>query len=257
MKKYYLLIAPVLLLCALWLTPLQADDPEEKENIAIMAVITAKDGHDDALIKAITDYHKWVAKFEGSMRFHWWHILTGPDTGKYVARSGGHSWADFDAEYEWQEEAGEVFEKNVAPHIAHMEQVITSEMSEYSNWPDNWDGYDLVWTEQWYVKNGQGAKFRKGLKRIVDTLKAGGFPNYFGFHSVVSGGHGNQVSFVSPRKGWADMSEKNPSFGEIMMKEFGSEEEMQNFMSDWAATFKTGVNAMGEYMPEASDYGDG
>jgi hypothetical protein len=41
-----------------------------------------------------------------------------------------------------------------------------------------------------------------------------------------------------------------------MTEALGGEEEFNNFMSEWGATFKTGQNHMVRYMPGASDYGD-
>ncbi|MBT8060750.1 MAG: hypothetical protein KJO33_14210 [Gammaproteobacteria bacterium] len=247
--------ALILLVGLFWLIPAQAQDAET-EGIARVAVITAKDGHDDALIQAITEYHKWVANFEGHHRYNWYEILTGPNTGKYVARTANHNWADFDAEYDWQEEAGEVFERNVAPHIEHVEMHFVSEMKEFSHWPESFDGYTHYSVSDWYVKNGHGYKFRSGLDRIVKALKAGGFPNHWGFMSIESGGHGNQIRVVGANKGWADMSDPDPSFSAIMTKELGGEEEFQAFMSDWSSTFKPGPNWMVKHMPGASDYGD-
>lgn len=99
------------------------------------------------------------------------------------------------------------------------------------------------------------AQFRKSLKKIVEILKAGGYPGYFVFHSMGSGGHGNRVSIVSPKKSWAGFSEQSPSFYEIMTKELGGEAEFEKFMSEWSATLKTGGSHAVKYLEEASDYG--
>ena len=237
-----------------WLMPVQADN-HENEGIARAAMITAKDGHEETLIKAITDYHHWIANFEGHHKYTWYSIETGPNTGKYIARTGGHNWADFDAEYDWQKEAGEVFEKNVAPHIENVEIYFTKDMKEFSHWPESWEGYTHFSVEDWYIKNGQYGKFRSGLKKVVDTLKAGGYKNHWGFHSIESGGHGGQVRLVGANKGWAGMSDEDPSFYKIMSEALGGEEQFHAFMSDWGSSFKVGHNRMVKRMPEASDYG--
>lgn len=251
MSKYFKLMA-VLLAGLFWLMPSHA---QENENIAMRVLITPKDGHDEALIKAITDYHHWMANFEGHMEFSWYAILTGPDTGKYIARSGGHKWADFDAEYDWQEEAGKVFETNVAPHIEDMDVMMVSMMDDMSHRPESWEGYTHFNVSDWYVKNGRYGEFRRGLKKIVETLKAGGYPNHWSFSSIESGGYGGQLTVVSPTKGWAGNSEADPSFYDIMSKELGGEDAFNEFMASWGDTFKPGANRTVKYMPEASDYG--
>jgi hypothetical protein len=244
--------------CALfavcWLMPAQAQEAEN-EGIARVALITPKEGHEETLITAITDYHHWVANFEGHHEYQWYEILTGPDTGKYIARTGGHNWADFDAEYDWEKEAGDVFAKNVAPHIQDARVHMTAEMKEFSHWPESFEGYTHFQVENWYIHNGQGHKFRQGLKKIVDTLKAANYNSHWGFFSVESGAHGNQIQIVGANRGWSGMSEKDPSFYKIMSEALGGEDAFHSFMSDWSATFKTGHNQMVKLMPEASDYG--
>jgi len=235
-----------------WLIPVQA---QENDGIATTVLITPKDGHEKALVKGITDYHHWVANFEGHFEYTWYEILTGPNTGKYAARSGGHNWSDFDAEYDWQKEAGKVFETNVAPHIESAINVMTEEMGDFSHWPESFEGYTHFQVQDWYVRNGQYSKFRRDLKKVTDTLKAGNFPGYWGFFSVASGGHANQIRLVTAHKGWSDMVEKDPSFFDIMSAALGGPEEFEAFMSDWGATFKQGQEWTVRRMPEASDYG--
>jgi len=242
------------LLCFSWVIPVQAQ--EENEGVAMLIHITPKAGHKDALIKGITDYHHWIASFEGHTRYTWWEVLTGPESGTYYAHSGGHNWADFDAKHDWDEKSAEVIQSNVMPHVDSMTRSMEVNMDEVSHWPEDWDGYSHVQVEAWYVKNGHFGKFNKGLKRIVTALKAGGFPYHFGFTRVASGGHGGQLSLISPVKGWAGMSEEEPSFYQIMTKELGGEEQFEAFMTDWSGTFKVGHSAMMKYMPGASDYGD-
>jgi hypothetical protein len=248
-----------LIICCLlaglcWLAPVQAQDADN-EGIARVVLITPKEGHEQVLVKAITDYHHWIANFDGHHEYQWYEIVTGPHTGSYIARTGNHDWADFDAEHEWLEQADETFTKNVAPHIQDADIRMTQEMREFGHWPESFDGYTHFIVEDWYIQNGRYSKFREGLKKIVDTLKAANFDSYWGFFSVVSGGHGNQVQFVSANRGWSDMTETKPSFVDIMSKELGGPEAFESFMSDWSATFKTGDNQMVRLMPEASDYG--
>lgn len=243
----------VLLLGVAWLLPAQAQD---EKNIASLIKITPKPGHNEALITAITDYHKWIANFEGAMRYNWYRIVTGPDTGSYVAFSGGHQWKDFDAEYDWQSQAGEVFQRNVMPHIEDMDRMMVRTMTKMSHWPESWDGYTHYHLTDWYVENGQFGAFHAGLERIVEALKAGGYKEHWGFHWIESGTRAGHLTVVSPTKGWAGLEETEPSFYDIMVKETGGEDEMNAFMADWGKTFSQGASYTVRWMPEASDYGD-
>lgn len=255
MKNRIKLLLICTLLCLFWMVPAQAQE-EDNEGVGVLVQITAKAGHEEALLKGVKDYHHWVANFEGHMEYTWWEVLTGPDTGKYYAHSGNHDWADFDVEHDWQKKAGEVFRTNVRPHIENAERSMQQGMDKVSYWPEDWDGYNQLQIETWYIHNGQSNKFNKGLKRIVDTLKANDFPHRFGFVRVVSGGHGGEIELISPVKGWAGMSDEDPSFYDIMTKELGGEDEFNTFMADWGSSFKVGRKEMVKYMPEASDYGN-
>lgn len=232
-----------------------AQDEEKNDGLARVALITAKDGHSKALEEAIVKYHHYMGTKEGAMRYHWYSIRTGENTGKYIARSGGHNWADFDAKHDWNEEAGAKFESMVQPHIASVVVTITKDNDEVGIWPDSLEGYEYFSVSRWHIKSGHYSAFNDGLKKIDETLKAGGFPGYYKFINTVSGGDGNSVMIVSPRKNFADMAPKEPSFMDIMNKAMG-EDETKAFMADWSATYETGQNMLLHHMAEQSDYGD-
>lgn len=233
-----------------------AQDKEKNDRLARVALITAKDGQAKALEDAIVKYHHFMGKKEGSLRYQWYSIVTGEDTGKYIARSGGHNWADFDAKHDWDEESGAKFASLVQPHIANAVVTITQSDDELGIWPDSLEGYEYYSVTRWHVKPGHGAAFSEGLKKIDKVLKAGGFPTYYSFIDTVSGGSGNTTTLVSPRKSFADMAPKEPSFMEIMGKAMG-EDEAKAFLADWSKTYKSGGNMLLRHMAEQSDYGDG
>ncbi len=247
------LIGLTLVVSLFLIVPAQAED-EENDSIAQLILITPTAGHQQDLIEAITEYHHWVAGKEGHFEYSWYEILTGPDTGKYIARSGEHNWSDFDAEYDWQEEAGQMFQANVAPHIDNIQTSMNKYMDEFSHWPEDFEGYTHFSVENWYVKGGQYGNFRRGLKKITDALKAASYGSYFSFVSVESGGRGNQINLVSPKKGWSGMQGPDPSFLDIMTEALGGKEEFNNFMIEWGSTFKVGQNQMVRYLPGASEY---
>lgn len=251
-RKILITITALALMCLM--SPVVAQDNEKNDGLARVALITAKAGQNKALEEAITKYHHYMAGHEGSWRYNWYSIETGPDTGKYIARSGGHNWADFDAEHDWDEEAGKKFQEMVAPHIDSAVVTITKNDDELGMWPESLDGYEYYSVTSWYVKQGHGAAFSEGLKKINGLLKEGGWPNYYSFIDNVSGGKGGEMMLVSPRKGFADMAPKEPKFIDIMNKAMG-EEEAQAFLSEWSQTYKVGTNKLLRHRAELSDYG--
>lgn len=252
LKKIFLLFVLMVFMTGMS----QAIAEEEKsDGLAQVVMITAKDGHRKALEEAITKYHHYMADKKGAWRYHWYSIITGPNAGKYIARSGDHNWADFDAEYDWDEEAGKKFEEEVSPHIANMVPWISKTDDEVGIWPDSMEGYQYFSVTDWHIHPGKGREFNEGLKKIDAILKDSEFPGYYAFVNAVSGGMGNTVTIVNPRKNFADMAPKEPAFMDIMKKAMG-EEEAQTFMSGWGQTFKSGQNQLLKYRPKLSDYGD-
>jgi len=233
-----------------------AQDKEKNDGLARVVLITPKDGQAKALGEAITKYHHYMADKKGSWRYQWYSIVTGPDTGKFIARSGGHNWADFDAEHDWDEAAGAKFMSEVQPHIADADITITRTDDEVGIWPESMESYQYFSVTRWHIKSGQNKVFNDGLKKIDANLKAGGWPNYYAFVNTVSGGSGNSVILVSPRKSFADMAPKEPSFIDVMNKAMG-EEETQAFLAEWGQSYKSGQNQLLKYRSDLSDYGDG
>lgn len=251
LKKVFLLFVIMALVTGMS----QAIAEEENDGLARVVLITAKGGHEKALEEAITNYHHYMADKEGAWRFNWYSIMTGPNTGSYIAYSGGHNWADFDAEYDWQEAAGEKFQNMVEPHVADAMPWISKVNDEVGIWPESMEGYEYISVTDWHILPGKGQEFNEGLKKIDAALKEGGFPTYYSFSSAISGGYGNTVTIVSPKKSFADMAPKEPSFMDIMNKSMG-EEEFEAFMASWAKTYKSGQNQLLKYRPKLSDYGD-
>jgi hypothetical protein len=219
-------------------------------------MITPKPGQGAALESAIRDYHHWVADKPGSFRYTWYAIETGSNTGNYIARSGDHNWVDFDAEHDWDEEAGAKFAADVAPLVEKVERRLTVEMSEFANWPEDWSGYTVFQVENWYVKNGQYGKFRQGLETIHKALTEGGFGQHYGFQSTTSGGKGNEIALVLAHKGYAGMADQDPSFFDLVSQALGGPEAFGEFMADWGSTYHSGENFVVRLLPEASSYGD-
>lgn len=254
MKKIINTTLIIALILMTFMAPVLAQDEAENDGLARVVLITPEDGQAKALEEAITAYHHYMADKEGSWRYQWYSIITGPNTGKYIARSGSHNWADFDAEHDWDDEADAQFASTVQPLIADADITIGRTNPDVGIWPETMEGYKYFSITHWQVKQGQYQAFNAGLKKIDGILKEAGWPNYYAFVNTVSGANGNAVTLVSPRKSFADMAPKEPSFIDAMNNALG-EEETTAFLSEWSVTYKSGDTFLLMYRPELSDYG--
>jgi len=232
-----------------------AQDTEKKGDIAQIALITAKEGQGKALEAAIVEYHHFMATKPGSLRWQWYSVVTGKDTGKYLVRTGNHDWADFDAEHDWDDESDAKFASLITPHIASVAAGITRTDDKLGIWPDSMAGYKLFSVTRWYIKPGQYGAFMQGLTKIDTILKENKFPYPYAIIHNESGADGRLVSLVIPYMNYADMAPKEPGYMDVMNKVMGAE-AAATFMADWGSSFKTGENFLLRYLPEQSDYGD-
>lgn len=254
LKKTIILVSALALLFCMSIAV--AQDAAKNEGIARVVMITAKDGQGKALEKAITEYHHFMGTKPGALRYQWYSIVSGENTGKYLARTGSHNWADFDAKHDWDDESAAKFDSLVQPHIASIVVTYSRTNDELGIWPESMEGYEYFSVTHWHILPGKNGAFHKGLKKIDATLKANGFAGYYRFIDTVSGGHGNTITLVNPRKNFADMTPKAPSVMDIMNKALG-EAETEAMMADWGSTYQSGENFLLHHMAEQSDYGDG
>ena len=233
-----------------------AQDQPDNDGVARVVFITPKDGQGPALEKAFTDYHHWMGDKEGALRYQWYEIVSGDEMGSYVARTGGHNWADFDAKHDYDAAAEAKLNTEMRPLMAHARWVYTVDERDLGMLPENMADYTLFSVTHWYVQPGQMGAFRAGLGKIHAALKAGQFAGHYSIVSVQSGGHGNEVVLVLPYKNFADMAPKQPSFMDVLSQAVGGMEAAGKLLSDFGATYKVGASYLIRYRPDLSDYGD-
>lgn len=98
---------------------------------------------------AITEYHHFRGTKPGSLRWQWYGVETGEDTGKYPVRTGDHEWADFDATHDWDDESAAKFASLVMPHIASAQRMFTRTDDELGIWPESMEGNTLFSVTHW------------------------------------------------------------------------------------------------------------
>ena len=226
------------------------------EGISIVVQIDPRLDHEQALEDGVYEYHQWIARQEGAMRYQWYTILSGPDSTHYLARSGEHNWADFDQPSDWRSEGAEKFAELIRPHAQDVHVWYLADEKQWGVWPDNMEDYPLINVSHWHVHPGKVEAFRNGLARIDRILKDGGFPMYYRVSRVVSGGEGYHVVVIVPHRNFADMSPQDPNFMDIMTDAMGGKKAAEDFMAGWNQTYRPGQNYLIQYNARLSDYGD-
>lgn len=208
------------------------------------------------------------AQFESALKAHaafrmankdpWdWSVFvyeTGPKTGGYNIRSGGHSWADFDA-YDaassFQQAAMTHWNSTVAPLIGSIESMITQVDTTISRWPADWDAINFVTSTTYRVRPATREQFFADVRTAHATLTAAGWTNNYAWAMPVSGGTPGEVWIAGFHTNWADMAEPDPNFFQVMTKQLG-EKKMKEWMDHFLGTF---INASSETLRWRKDLG--
>jgi len=238
------------LVAALAALPALAQDAPG-DGIATAWHIEVAEGQREAFEAKVKEFNAFLADKEGAWEWSFFSVLTGPDTGDYIVRSGSHDWADFDVEQDWEDEADAWFDENLAPLVGSMTRTMTRADPQVQAWPKEEVEFRYFNVRHWYVNNGHAAAFQEGLRKVHGHLRDGAYPGFYGAWYSVSGLPGNLVMLVSAHRNWADMAEPTPSFDEVMLKAM-TEEELGEFWRTWGKTYETGETFTVAYRPDLS-----
>jgi len=202
---------------------------------------------------SVTPKDGLIAQFEAALKTHvqwrsenndpWsWGISTvevGEDLGVYRIRSGGHSWADFDAYDAGFGPEGLVhWNSTVAPLVKSISSTISTVNPALSNPPPAGTATAFVQVTTFYLRPGREAQFNQAITTATEILREHDFAGYSVWVSpVVGGGPGPETSLVSFHTSWADMAEPDPSFGAILVEEMG-QEGFAEFMNGIGQTYR-------------------
>ena len=181
---------------------------------------------------AVTPKGGMVAQFEAALKAHvqwrtenndpWtWGVSTvevGEALGQFGIRSGGHSWADFDAYDAGFGPRGLVhWNATVAPLVQSISSRITTANEAISNRPPAGRTTAFVNIVTFQLRAGRELQFLQGITSATKILKEHNFGEYYVWTSpVLGGGPGPSMSLVSFHTSWADMAEPGPPFAAIM-----------------------------------------
>lgn len=191
--------------------------------------VTPKEGMDAQFEAALRDHVQW--RNENNDPWSWGvsTVEVGEMLGQYGLRSGGHSWADFDAYDAGFGPRGLVhWNATVAPLVQSISSTITTANEAISNRPPAGRTTAFVNIVTFQLRAGRELQFLQGITSATKILKEHNFGEYYVWTSpVLGGGPGPSMSLVSFHTSWADMAEPNPTFQAILMQALGEAEFME------------------------------
>jgi len=210
-----------------------------QDNLARTYNVTPKAGMGAQFETALREHAQWRAANNDPWSWSVSVPETGENVGTYGIRSGGHSWADFDAYHAGFGPQGLVhWNATVAPLVELVASTIGRTNEDLGQLPP--DGFDLAFVTitRFQLRPGRANEFNQLVGQAMEILKEGGFPGYWVWTSPVSGGGpGPYISVVGLNSSWEDMADPDPSFEAVMMAKLG-EEGFMEWTNKFGATYR-------------------
>ena len=234
--------------------PAMAGD-EDQGQLAISYMLQPKDGHESQFEEALKKQVAWYAEQNDQWTWTCWQWITGENFGKYIFRSGGHHWADWDTRGDLSAKAWNHFVEHGKPHVATMTSSINTGFDKISQWPEDYGEVPYVSVINFHIKMGKSRDFFNLLERIHKTVVKAEWPEPFWWSTTVSGGKMGVYTLVLPYKNWADMDEPETPFWKMMEKTAGRG-EADSIRQGFIDCVEKQTSALAMFRPELSYIAD-
>jgi hypothetical protein len=193
-------------------------------TVARTYTIKVKQGMGVQFEAALQEHAQWRAANGDPWDWNVTMYETGRDLGTFGIRSGGHSWADFDAYDAGFGPQGIVhWTETVQPLVESMSSAITTTNQALSNPPPDGFAYAFVTVTTFHLRPGRGQEFNRLVAEATEIIRDK-LPGYWVWSSPISGGGpGPYINLVGFPENWAGMADPDPSFDAIMIQEMGEE----------------------------------
>jgi hypothetical protein len=200
------------------------------QDLSMVWEFKVKPGSNAAFEEAVKAHMAFREANGDPWEWRFFQQMIGKKVGTYMARSGGHSWSDFDQDMggEFDVIAGNHWDATVQPLVEEYCNVIDQEDSELSRLPENMDSYTLFNVSVFHLKPDQIMAFSEAIATYKEIIVEHDFPFYWVVQSTVAGADGPTMSLVGFAESWADMAE-DPAMEAAMMETLGEEGAQELF----------------------------
>lgn len=214
MRKLSLLVIPLL-----FVTTFESN--AQSNNIAQIWEMVPIFGHAGMVEDALKEHVLWRNAHGDTWNWDVFQVVTGENYNTFYARSGSHTWADFDS-YNL-EGASEHFQATVQPHLQSVSNSISAGDTTNVYFPPDGE-FNLLTVVSYDVIGSKRVALTDALGKFSEALRKRGTSFYHVFSWTVAGGDGtNDLTGVFPADTWADFEDPDPNIMQIMMEEYGEE----------------------------------
>jgi len=193
------------------------------ESLAWVYFVSPAPGQGMKLEAAMKQHYTLHAKANDPWRRNVWEVVTGDHVGSYIIRTGGHTWADFDAEADIPGDREDIA-TNIAPYVSSVAGAITEWDQDISRWPDDLPMPKMVEVTVYHLKPGAWRKFYMAVKKVHEAIGEKKLPFHYGWEWTASGGHGTEITLVIPHATWADFKGPEGSLWKAVEEVYGETE---------------------------------
>jgi len=193
------------------------------QNVAQVWTLVPATGSEAAFEAAFKDHIAWRKANGETWNWDTYQIVTGPNQGQWVVRSGGHEWSDFD-DYDagFGPEGGFTYQATVGQLTASASMTISVGDTTRSRLPDDPDEYNLFNVITWNLKPGSELAFNEAVSKYTEAIAEADLPLYYAIVNPRAGSVGPSVVGVFFEKNWAGFG-SDDGVDEVMIEKYGQE----------------------------------
>ena len=159
-------------------------------------LVKPKAGEEAEWEAAYKEHLKWHEEMNDSWNWVTYQMMSGPRSGQYMIRTGGHDWKDWD-------ELGETQAKDTANYFATAGKHTDSYFTWYdrihrdlSNLPEGGGPYKVLEFTRVFVKQGMVPDFLAAMGKFHAAVEKTSSPIVYALAQTENGGSGSNFLFV-------------------------------------------------------------
>lgn len=220
MSKYKILLVSVSIFMLAFAATAVAQPGPIGENI----LVKAKPGQEAQWEAAYKEHLKWHSDLNDTWSWVTYQMMSGPRSGQYFIRTGGHEWKDWDA-------LGDMQAKDTANYFETAGKYAESATIWYdrihrhlSRLPDDGPDYKVLEFTRVFVKPSKVGDFLAVVGKYHAAFEKTNSPAVFATVQTENGGSISNFMFVGLHEGYATLEQDPGAIPKMMEEVYGRQE---------------------------------